>query len=122
MDKSILTKLIMLLFAITILSTLLNSCNSNDKNSMGKMFSEKAESYGDDVTVKLSVRDYDSMETKYIKAPKADSERIHVLIPSMAKQIKEKHNLLVDTSTGFTATYKGIIEATKKHFTYIPLL
>lgn len=115
MDKSILTKLIMLLFAITILSTLLNSCNSNDKNSMGKMFSGKAESYGVDVTVRLSVRDYGSMETIYIKATKADSERIHVLIPSMAKQIIEKQNLLVDTITGSTVTYKDIIETTKKH-------
>ena len=42
MDKSILTRLIILLFAITIFSTLLNSCNSKEQSSVGKMFSGKA--------------------------------------------------------------------------------
>lgn len=55
MDKSILAKLIMLLFAITILSTLLNSCNSKDNNSMDKMFSKNAEVYGFNETQSLSV-------------------------------------------------------------------
>lgn len=49
MDKSILSKLIILLFAITIFSTVLNSCNSKDNNSMAKSFSGKAEGYGGDV-------------------------------------------------------------------------
>ena len=52
MDKSILTKLIMLLIAITIFSTLLNSCNSKDKYSVGNLLSGKIEGYGGDVTAK----------------------------------------------------------------------
>jgi uncharacterized protein with FMN-binding domain len=114
MDKSILTKFIILLFAITILGTVLNSCNSNDKNSMGKFFSGKAEGYGGDVTVRISVRSDGYMETIHIKAPKDDPERINVLIPSMAKQIIEEQSLTVDSITGSTVTYNGILEATKK--------
>lgn len=114
MDKSILTKLIMLLFAITIFSTILNSCNAKDKNSMGKLFSGKAEGYGGDVTVRLSVRNDGYMESIHIKAPKEDPDRINTLIPSMSKQIIEEQSLTVDAITGSTVTYNAVIEATKK--------
>lgn len=114
MDKSILSKLIILLFAITILGTVLNSCNSKDKYATGKLFSGKAQGYGGDIIVKISVKNDGFIETIHINAPKEDPERIHVLIPSMSKQILEEQSLTVDAITGSTVTYNAIIEATKK--------
>lgn len=113
MDKSILSKLIILLFTLTIISSVLNSCNSKDKNATGNLFSGKDEGYSGDITVKISVRSDGYIETIHINAPKEDPERTNILIPSMAKQIIAEQSLNVDAVTGSTVTYNAIIEATE---------